>query len=279
MTRRFASWSVVALVMLAGCSSGPPPAQQPPAAPGQAEPVVVVSDDDPVLRAFVQQHQARAEQAEAAGRWGDAVLAWEVLAAVRPTGPASQRLEQARRRAVAGAGERALAAEAAQRRGDLDAAAQAWLEVLALDAQRPGAAEALRQIERDRNRRSMVGRFAKLSPPRKVSADAELPVAGMEAARVSNTLREHATVMARQGDFDAATQMLRDSPDWRTDVSLQALAADLYVQKAESLRVRQPAAARAALDAALAIDPRHPAALQLQQQLGARGRAPGPVNR
>lgn len=278
MGLRASGWVLVLGAVLAGCTSGPPAVPPPPAPPGQPVPVPV-PDDDPVLKAFEQQQQARAEQAESAGRWGEAVLAWEVLAAVRPAGPAGQRLVQARQRAASAAAERAGVAEAAQRRGDLDAAAQAWLEVLALDELRPGAAEALRQIERDRNRRSMVGRFAKLSPPRKVSADSDMPVAGSEAARTSNTLREHATVMARQGDFDAATQMLRDSPDWRTDVSLRALAADVYVQKAESLRVRQPAAARAAVDAALAIDPRHPAALQLQQQLGGRGRAPGTGNR
>lgn len=265
-------------LVLAACSSAPPPVQQAPQAPVPATPGRVV-EDDPVVRAFEEQQLARAGQAEAAGRWGEAVLAWEVLSAVRPEGVAPQRLAAARQRAQAAAAERAAAAEAAQRRGELDAAAQAWLEALALDPQRPRAADALRQIERERNRRSMVGRFAKLSPPRSVSADADRSVAGGAAARASNSLREHATVMARQGDYDAATQMLRDSADWRTDVTLRALAADLYVQKAESLRARQPAAARSAVDAALAIDPRHPGALQLQQQLGARGRAPGAVNR
>lgn len=278
MTRFSGAWMLGAALVLAGCSSSPPPAPQAPEAPAAPAPVVV-AEDDPVVKAFEQQQQARAMQAEAAGRWGDAVLAWEVLAAVRPDGSAPQRLASARERATAAAADRAAAAEGAQRRGELELAAQAWLEVLALDPRRPQAADALRQIERERNRRSMVGRFAKLSPPRNVRADADMSGSGNPAARAANTLREHATVMARQGDYDAATQMLRDSPDWRTDVSLRALAADIYAQKAESLRARQPVAARAAVDAALAIDPRHPLALQLQQQLGARGRAPGAVNR
>jgi hypothetical protein len=73
--------------------------------------------------------------------------------------------------------------------------------------------------------------------------------------------------LARQGDVEAAIQLLRDSPSLRTDPAHKLMLADLYVQKAESLRQRQPEAARAAVDAALAVDRRHAAALALRQQL------------
>jgi hypothetical protein len=74
-------------------------------------------------------------------------------------------------------------------------------------------------------------------------------------------------MLARQGDLDGAIQLLRDSPLATTASALRALLADLYVQKAEALKLRQPDAARAAVEAALAIDRRHAGALALQQQL------------
>ena len=62
-------------------------------------------------------------------------------------------------------------------------------------------------------------------------------------------------------------QLLRDATPTRNDAGQRALLADLYVQKAEALKLRQPDAARAAVEAALAIDRRHAGALALKQQL------------
>ena len=86
-------------------------------------------------------------------------------------------------------------------------------------------------------------------------------------------------MLTRQGDVDGAIQLLRDSPVLRSDPAHRRLLADLYVQRAESLRQRQPDAARQAVDAALALDRRHAGALALQSQLPKAPRArlaPGP---
>ena len=161
-------------------------------------------------------------------------------------------------------------ADAALRRGDVDAAVQAYLEVLALDPSRTAAADALRKIERDRTRSAQVGRFARA------------PVIGMadnsERGRSANNLREHASLLATQGDVDSAIQLLRESPLLRRDASMRALLVDLYVRKAEGARAAHPTVARAALDAALTLDPRNAAALALRQQLPpSRARANPPA--
>ena len=85
-------------------------------------------------------------------------------------------------------------------------------------------------------------------------------------------------MLVQQGDFDGAIQVVRDATSQRNDAPLRTLLADLYVQKADSLKQRQPDAARAAVEAALAIDRRHAGALALQQQLPpARPRAGPPL--
>lgn len=262
--RRLLLLPLAVLLALAGCASRAP------------EPTVVTAPPMPTARgadeptqAFVREQAERGKRAEAQGQWADAAQAWEVLNLLQPDDPAwRDRYLAARRRIDLLAAERQAAAEAAQRRGDLDAASQAWLDLLALDPGRRQAADAMRQIERERNRRSVVGRFARLTLARRGTEADMAPAAGpSEPARSANAQREHATLLARQGDLDGAIQMLRDSPQLRSDSTHKALLADLYVQKAEGLKQTQPEAARAAVDAALALDRRHAAALALQQQL------------
>jgi hypothetical protein len=153
----------------------------------------------------------------------------------------------------------------------------AWLELLALQPDDAAAADALRQIERERSRRSQLGRFAR--PPqvaarRPTDNGATPPAASADAQRAANSQREHATMLARQGDLDGAIALLRDGGWWRTQPAHRTLLADLYVRKAEGLKSSQPEAARAAVEAALAVDARHPGALALLAQLPG-GRGPG----
>lgn len=213
----------------------------------------------------------RALAAERADRWTEAALAWEALTLVHPEDPRAQsRLLAARRHVSDRADAQHKLAEAALRRGDVAAAVQGYLEVLALDPSRTAAADALRQIERDRTRRAQVGRFARA------------PAVGMadnsERGRSASNLREHASLLSTQGDIDSAIQLLRESPLLRQDTGVRALLVDLYVRKAESTRAAQPAVARAAVDAALTLDPRHAAALALRKQLPpSRARANPPT--
>lgn len=252
--------------LVTGCASPPRPAPPPEPAPA-ARPAPT---EDPALALFRDRQAERARQAEADGRWADAELAWEVIALMQPGDPApAARLDAVKARVADLVAERRAQAEAAQRRSDLDAAAQAWLDVLALAPTHATAADALRQIERERERRRMAGRNARVPMAKRVPDEPESADLS-EAGRRNANLREHAALLARQGDVDGAVALLREPA--RTDAALRAQLADLYVARAESLRQRDPIAARAAVDAALALDRKHAAALALVRQLP---RAPG----
>jgi len=256
--------ALAAALLLGACTSpGPTPGLPVPSPETRTERAA----PDLSLPAFEQAQADRAGAAEARGHWATAALAWEVLTLLRPDDEVVRtRLAQARQRIDRLAAERQAAAEAAQRRGELDAATQAYLDVLALDPTRRAAADALRQIERDRSRRVLAGRFARPIAPRRPDGEMTAPDTG-DAGRSANNVREHATMLSRQGDLDGAIQLLRDATPTRNDAGQRALLADLYVQKAEALKLRQPDAARAAVEAALAIDRRHAGALALKQQL------------
>ena len=258
--------TLAASLLMAACGSAPPPVAAPadaPAPPAPSQPPAI----DSRLADFERQQTERATAAEGKGHWAQAALNWEVLTLVNPDDPSHRaRWAEAKRQADRLAAERQATAEAAQRRGDLDGATRAWLEALALDPGRTQAADALRQIERERTRRATVGRFAANAAARRSGTDAPTADAS-EQGRSANSVREHASMLVQQGDFDGAIQTVRDASQPRGDAGLRALLADLYVQKAESMKQRQPEAARTAVEAALAIDRRHAGALALQQQL------------
>jgi len=275
-TAALAAWAAGALLALSGCASRAP---APPPAPGGTSDAPAASAPTAAPDAFQQQQQDRAERAQAQDRWAEAALAWEVLSLLRPGDDAvASRLAAARQQIGERVSRHQAAAQAAQRRGDAQAAMREWLELLALDPTHRGAADALRQIERERSARSQVGRFARpLLPARRPAEPAATPSPAMaEAARSANSQREHATLLARQGDLDGAITLLRDSPQWRSQPAHRAMVVDLYVRKAEASKTSQPETARKAVEAALAIDARHPGALALQAQL-TRPAAPAPA--
>lgn len=253
-------WTLVAALLLAGCAAGGPPSMPAPAS-GASGPAARPAPD-PAAEAFFLSQVDQARRAASQGHWAAAAVAYEAAVLLRPDDSQTRvRLDEVRRRIEVLGAERRVAAEAARRRSDWDAAASAYLELLALVPTDRAAAEALRQIERQHARRALAGRFARA------------PEVGRRAGTADGSnVREHATLLARQGDFDGAILLLRDAPG-RGDLATRSLLVDTYVQKAESLRQRQPEAARAAVAAALAIDRRHPAALALQRQLSGPGAA------
>lgn len=255
--------ALTAAALLAGCAARAP---APPPKPTLPDPPAA-EVRRPAFDAFEAAQHARAARYESEGRWAEAEIAREVLTILRPDDPAARdALSATRNRIAALAAERAAEAEAAQRRGDLDAAAQALLEALALQPDRRGAADTLRAIERERERRRLTGRNARVAIGRRSQDDAEPSNAeSPDAARRNNSLREHAALLSRQGDLDGAIALLREPA--RGSPGLRSTLVDLYVTKAETLRLRQPDAARAAVDAALALDRRHAGALALQRQL------------
>jgi tetratricopeptide (TPR) repeat protein len=267
--------AIACVVLLSACASpqAPAPSTGADQRTVQAPQASMRAEADPVERSLTD----RATLAESRNDWAEAALVWEALTLVRPDdGRAADRLTAARRQIAERADAQHAQADAALRRGDTDNAVVAYLEVLALDPSRVAAAEALRKIERERTRRAQVGRFARPPSGRRMEADAAMADTS-ERGRSANSLREHASLLAAQGDVEAAIQLLRESPLLRRDASLRGRLADLYVQKAGTLKASQPAAARAALDASLALDPKHAGALALQQQLPkARSRAAPP---
>lgn len=262
--RRGAFAAVV--VLLAACAS-PPPAPQAPVPAAAPRPTAPA--DDGALRRFEHAQLARAEAAEGQGRLADAHLAYEILALLQPDGAHAAKALQLGRRIDAEVALRLPRAEAARRSGDHEQAAQLYLEALALAPAHAGAAEALRQLERERNRRHFNGKFSRQPPTRRTTAGAETN--GSEDPAPPGAARnkvEHATLLARQGDVDAAITLLRDAGRPPADASSRALLADLYVQRAEAQLARAPQAALAAVTAALALDPAHAAARALARRLG-----------
>lgn len=126
----------VLTLLLSACASrqAPPaaPADVPAVAPAPAQTV------DAQLAVFEQQQKLRAHRAETEGRWADAALAWQVLALMHPgDAQIGVQLAAVRGQIESRLSERRAAAEAARQRGDLERAAEAYLDLLALD---PGSA-------------------------------------------------------------------------------------------------------------------------------------------
>lgn len=264
--------------VLTGCASTPAGSAAPTEAAAAVDTTPPSSINSPGTDE--QRLTERARQAEARGRWAEAVLTWEALVLLQPDGHGPRAgLTAARQRRDTLVTERLAQAEALRRKGDGDAAAQQLLEALALDPTHGSAADTLRTLERERNRRTLVGRFSRNVLTKRAAAAGEMQLSdtGGDAARQANSLLEHSTLLARQGDVDGAIQMLRSTPASRSDASHKALLANLYVQKAEAQwRQLQPDAARATVQSALALDKQHAGALALLQRLPAKARAASP---
>lgn len=257
---------VAALLLLAGCAASPPPvATLPPDDPPPPAPVAAVPD--PRI-AFQRRWLAQAEQDEQQGRLAEALWAREALALAASDEPAraAQRAHLVRLRGlVAARSQEAWSlGRDAQRRGDLDRAQRAYLQLLALEPEHAASAEALRGIERERNERQWLGRFSK-SIIHRLSSVSERP-----GERIAS---EHATLLATQGEVDGAIQVLTravEAPE--ADPALRRQLADLHVKRAQSLPAERRGDAVAALRQALRLVPRHEGARLLLNRL-----TPGPL--
>ena len=152
--------AIVLTVGLAACGSQPPAPANPSAAPRPAPAATAPSRSDGI-EAFERTHRERAEAAQRQGRLADAALSWEVLAALKPQrSEYRERLAATRAQIQAALEDRTAKGAAAHKRGELDTAVQHYLAALALDPTHEGAADALRGIERERQKRH-VGRLAR----------------------------------------------------------------------------------------------------------------------
>lgn len=238
--------------VLVGCVSTRPVA---PSAEPYADQRPITNESPPVPSPFEQQQRDRALGFALQRRLADAALAWEVLAALRPdVGEYRERLVDAQRQIDAAVTERLPRAAQAARRGENDRAAQHYLAVLALQPRNEEAADALRTLERERNKRNFLGKYSRVTITRRAIADAEMPVGAGLVAGANDV--EHAALLAGDDEFDDAIALLerRLAAEWR-DPAARRLLANVYYRQAESLLRSDKAAAVAALERSVRLDP------------------------
>ena len=245
-------------LMLAACTTppGPAPAPPPPAVVRETSPP---SAADLALAAFVSRQREHAALAARQGHWADAIWSCDVLLALDPHDTAALAARaQARNAAAAAVADRLPRAQQAWQRGDLSSAKRLYLEVLVVAPDHAGAAEALRKIELARTLRGNVpgNRVSVAAPPRgKAPAS---PLDQGAAATVDRNDLEHASMLASQGDLDAAIAMLQPlANDQQADPATRTQLADLYFRRAERLQATDKTGAIGALDQCLRLQPGH----------------------
>jgi len=272
MSRWPARAMLVAIACVAGCGSTPP-AGAPTASIDDSPQAADATRSPPA--AFEQRQRDRALGFMRQKRFAEAAVTWEVLGVLRPdVGEYRERLAETQRQIDAAVAERLPRAAQAAQRGDIDAATQHYLAVLALQPQNEPAADALRALERERNKRNYLGKYSRFTITRRAIADAEMPAnAGQMADR--NDI-EHAALLAGDGEFDEAIGLLeRRLVADRRDAAARRLLASVYYRKAESLSSRDKSAAVAALEKSVRLDPVEPiAAARLRQLKGGSVAAP-----
>ena len=239
---------LVSLVLLTACGSAPVATPASPPADDGAPPSA------PPVSAFEARQRDRAQQLSRQGRLADAAVAWEVLTVLRPdTGEYRERLSDMRRQIDAALNDRLQRATQAQRRGDAEAAVQQYLAVLALQPDHAQAADALRAIERERNRRNFLGKYSRLTVTRRAVADAEM--APVEVAGTPGEL-EHASLLASQGEYaDAIAVLDRRVAANRRDAAATRMLADVHYQQGVALAAVDRHAAVSSLERALRLNP------------------------
>ncbi len=258
-------------VILAGCGSTPPPLSAEPGGVWQRR----VEAAPAAGSEFERMQRDRALTFVRQKRWSDASLSWEVLTVLRPDVPEyAARLAESRRAIDSAVADRMNAAQQASRRGEIDAASKQYLAVLALQPDNAVASEALRGLERERNKRTVLGKYSRLTITRRVADDAEASPGGGRAGGRNDV--EDAALLAGDGEFDEAIGILerRLAADRRDDQSRRLLAS-VYYRKAESLLPRDPAAATQALQKSVRLDPDEPHAAARLKQLKGTAMKPG----
>jgi len=250
---------VAACVMLWGC------AYVPSAPPGEPAGAARLS---PTAEQFERRQRERARAAERQGRLAEAAQAWEVLAVLRPDAAEyRERLASTRRQIDAAVDLHLQRAALAMKGGDFDAAGAQCLTALALEPGNAQAAEALRAIERERNRRNYLGKPSRLTMTRRAWAEAEMASAQPRGKVRSNDL-ELASMLAAQGELDDAIAVLeaRLAVDKR-DAAARSLLAEVYYQRADRLAVSDRAGAIAALEKSLKLNSTNPRAMERLKSL------------
>lgn len=243
---------VCSVAVLAGCASAPPG----PAMPDPPLGASAGTGGEPLVQ-FEARWRERALAAERQARLADAVLAWEVLALLRP-GRFDAQLAVARGRVASAYAERMQRGEQEWKRGNLERAEQAYLGALALRPREPEAANALRAVDRARNKRDFLGQASRLTV-------GKAQVAGQFDAALE---REQVAALISQGEFDEAFVLLQTrlvaAPG---DAQARAQMAEVCLKKAQGLLPQDAKGARAWLTRALQVVPEHAGALAVMKTL------------
>lgn len=257
------------VVGLGGCGSAPP-ALEPRGSADEAAPQPAGTS----LSAFEAAQRQRALEQERQGRLADAAWTWEVLSVLKPDNAEYRdSLAAVRRQIDAAVADRLQRAQQAQKRGETESATTQYLTVLSLQPDNAQAAEALRSLERERNRRSYLGKPSRITLARRASEAESKPAARAAAATATQDRNEleHIALLANQGELDEAiAQLERHVAADRRDAAARQMLADLYFQKADKLGGRgQKQAAIAWLQKSLKLDAGHARAAALLKQLQA----------
>ncbi len=146
---RSRSWLIAACAALAACA----PLRPPSTAPAVPQPIA----RSPGTLTYEQRLEEAARIEDRQGRWGDEAVTLELLAILRPDDASLTARRQALNDRIGVAIQDHLRRGAeANKRGQYEAAANQFLAALALSPNDPTAAEALRAIEKEKNRRLLL---------------------------------------------------------------------------------------------------------------------------
>jgi len=235
-----------------------------PTTPGAA------AGKDATHSAFEQQELDRAKLMSRQNRLAEAAQSWEVLTVLRPdVASYAERLASTRAQMARTAADLAVSARQSAKRGALDEAAQQYLALLALQPGDTAAADALRAIERERNKRDFLGRYSRLTLAGRMSGGATLSDgAAANALSAERNDLEHAAMLAGQGEYDDAIALLSPRLKARVkDEAARSLLADVYFQKAQADVSGNKPAVISLLDKCLQLNPKHAGARARLAQL------------
>lgn len=262
--------ALLGMLALAGCASTPPP----PAVTMDDEVVPLPARQAVGADGFEQRLRERALQAGRQGQLLEAATSWEILTVLRPgQREYRDRLEETRQLIDQALPDRLQRGAQAFKRGELDAAAAHYIAALALAPDNAQAADALRNIERERNKRSYLGKASRVTLARRPANDARVVTA------TDRNALEHAAMLAGQGEYDEAIWLLeRQLAADKRNTSACQLLAEVYVQKADKQATRDKPGAIASLEKSLRLDGGNARALERLRQLkGGNGPAVTPV--
>ena len=156
--RLSAWWGLAVCAVVAGCAT-PPTAEAPRTVAPTVQPASTSITD-----ALEARHRERAQAAMRERNWADALVQWDMLSLLNPNAQEYRDgIAQARNHIRESASAFTRAAEQARLQGNLDQATLLYLRVLNVDRENTAAAQALRDIDAERTRRSFTNR-----PPRVV---------------------------------------------------------------------------------------------------------------